>query len=271
MGSNSRAIAFLFLAVVSAFVAVLLTREYVQGERNLPPVAAATVVETAPVVVAGEDLPAGATVLTGQLSVVDWPKGFLPSGHFQNPQEVDRRVLSRSLKKNEPVLESALVVAGAGAGLSALISANHRAITVKVDPVVGVAGFIQPRSRVDVIATMRRDDRTTPYTGMILQDINVLAIDQKLDETRAGEPQLVSVVTLEVTPEEAQKLAYANTEGALQLVLRNPTDESLEQLEGVTGRDVVTVYEPPAPQPVRRSAPPAVEAIRGSTVRQETY
>jgi len=271
MGSNSRALAFLFLAVVSAFVAVLLTREFVQGDPNLPPVSAAPVIETSPVVVALEDLPAGATVLAGQVTVVDWPKGYLPSGHFRAPQEVDRRVLARSLKKDEPLLESALAPAGAGAGLSALIADDHRAITVKVDPVVGVAGFIQPRSRVDVLATMRRDERTTPYTGVILQDINVLAIDQKLDETRAGEPQLVSVVTLEVTPEEAQKLVYATTEGSLQLVLRNPSDDGIETLDGITARDVVTVYEAPTPRRVRAQAPPQIEAIRGSNVRQEAY
>ncbi len=273
MASNSRALAFLSLAVVSAFVAFLLTREFIQRDPELPSVSAAPVTEMAPVVVVTQDLPAGATILASQLTVVDWPKGFLPSGHFRDPAQVDRRVLSRGLLKDEPLLESALAPAGTAAGLSALISESHRAITVRVDAMVGVAGFIQPRSRVDILATMRLDDqgRGRQYTSVILQDIKVLAIDQQRDDTRAGEPQLVSVVTLEVTPRDAQKLAYAITQGSLQLILRNPADDEVQRLQGVTARDVVPVFERPRVARPTPAPSPKIETIRGSRVRQESY
>jgi len=271
MASNSRALAFLTLAVVSAFVAFLLFRELVQRDPELPDVSAAPVTEMAPVVIVTQTMPAGSTVLASQLTVVDWPKGFLPAGHFRDPAQADRRVLARGLMKDEPLLESALAPEGTAAGLSALIAENHRAITVRVDPMVGVAGFIQPRSRVDVIATMRRDDQGREYTGVILQDIKVLAVDQQRDDSREGEAQLASVVTLEVTPEEAQKLAYAITQGSLQLILRNPADDEIRRLEGVTARDVVPVFERPAPRRAPTIQPPQIETIRGSNVRQEAY
>jgi pilus assembly protein CpaB len=139
-------------------------------------------------------------------------------------------------------------------------------MAVKVDPVVIVAGFVRPGSRVDVIATMKTEQGALPYSGMILQDLKVLAIDQKLEQGEGDAAELGSVVTLEVAPAEAQKLAYAANEGTLQLVLRNPIAQEKTRLPGVTGKDVMPEPEPAGPGSRGR---PRIEAIRGAQLQQQ--
>jgi pilus assembly protein CpaB len=266
MRSNIRGVVLLSLAVVSAFGAVLLARSALRPRAQTP---AAAQVALSTVVVAGRDLPAGGVVLASQAAVREWPEAHLPAGRFAAAEEVDRRVLRRALRKEEPILESDLLPTGTEAGLTALIRDNHRAISVKVDAVVGVAGFVKPGSRVDVIATLRRVDQpgSLPQTRIILQDLRVLAIDQTLEEQDGGDPSSVNVVTLEVAPEESQKLVYAASEGSLQLALRNPSDADIERTQSLGVRDLLA-------GPTRAAAPavegPAVETVRGATVAKET-
>src|SRR5262245_26158122 len=163
MNSNGRALLFLALGVFSACIAVLLARQWMQGERSLPSVSAAPVVETAPVVVTLQDVPAGVAIQASQVTVVEWPKAYLPEGHFSAPADVDQRVLRYALRKKHPVLEGALLPSGSEAGLGALILPGYRAISVKVDPIVAVAGFIKPGSRVDVLATQDREPTGVAY------------------------------------------------------------------------------------------------------------
>jgi len=267
MSANGRAILFLAFGVVSAFLAVLLFRSWMQGE-NLPQVSAAPVVETVPVVISAGDVSAGTSLSADQLTVTQWPKLYLPSGSYSSPDELVGRVLRRNLKARDPVFDYALVAEGSDAGLTALIKPDHRAISVKVDPVVGVAGFIQPGSSVDVLATLRRAQNDQLYTQVILQDIRVLAIDQKLEENDDGEPQPeATVVTLEVTPRDAQKLSYAGFQGELQLALRNSVDQNVMELSSVTGKDLLPL---PAPVQPRVPAGSKIEQIRGSDISDKT-
>jgi pilus assembly protein CpaB len=262
MRNNSRAVLFLIAAVVSAVAAVFVTRQWVARQAPVPLPDVAANVETQAVVVADSDMSAGAAILERNVRLVAWPKEYLPSGSFTSPQLVDARVLKRAIKKNEPILESSLLPQGAEAGLSALISDGKRAMSVKVDAVVGVAGFVKPGARVDVIATVRRVDqsKSLPYTRVILQDLKVLAIDQTLEETSAGDADVVNVVTLEVDPTQSQKLAYAASEGTLQLALRNPQDYEEAKLASITVGDVV----PGPPAAVRQVQGETVEQIRGT-------
>jgi pilus assembly protein CpaB len=261
MSAKARGRLFLAISVVSGVVAVLLTQELVRRDGTRARNAAAPVIETEPVLVAGTDLAAGEPVSAGQVSVARWPKGFLPAGSLQDPEAVERRILKRAIQKDEPILESALAPPGAEAGLGSLITSERRAMAVKVDPVVIVAGFVRPGSRVDVIATIRTERGELPATGLILQDLKVLAIDQKLEDSGSAEAELASVVTLEVTPDEAQKLAHAAKEGSLQLTLRNPIDNQRKQLPGITGTDVI-----PEPADPRRRGNGSIEEIRGSKI-----
>jgi pilus assembly protein CpaB len=266
MRTQLRAVVFLALALVCATAAVWLARsafDRARPERS----ESATGLELTPVLIATAELAAGEPVALEQTELREWPSAYLPSGHFSDPAHVKGRVLRRALRQNEPLLETDLLPVGSDGGLTALISEHHRAVSVKVDAVVGVAGFIKPGARVDVIATLRRVDqeREVPETRIILQDLRVLAIDQTLEERNDGEARTVNVVTLEVDPDESQKLAYAAAEGSLQLALRNPADGAVRQTRKMSVSDLLA--GPRAPEAPRG---PQVEAIRGSTATKET-
>ena len=135
-------------------------------------------------------------------------------------------------------------------------------MTVKVDNVVGIAGFVTPGSRVDVLATLRRVDRDKPlpYSKVILQNIRVLAIDQKLEEVKAGDPEIVSVVTLEVDPKQAEHLIYAAHEGRLQLAMRSPGDDVTVATVSIGVRDVLGERR----RVTRQSSGTVVQILNGS-------
>jgi pilus assembly protein CpaB len=271
---NRRGTLYLLLAVVSGLSAVVLARNWLQ--RQIPIIPVGT--DTTPVLIANGDLPAGVPLTGSGVDVFDWPSDHLPDGAISERKNAVGRVLKRAVVEGEPLLESGLLRAGSEAGLHALIGKNRRAMSVKVDAVVGVAGWVKPGTRVDVLATLRRVDwdRPLPYSRVILQDITVLANDQKLEEADEGEAEIVSVVTLEVDPSQAQKLAYANSEGSLQLALRNPEDSRIVDTVAVTVGDVVPVKLTETLMPSVSTARPAtnghrtsIEAIRGASVTKE--
>ena len=230
---NQRAILLLALAIFFGIAAALLVQRLIEQQR---PELVATAVPTTSVVVAKVDLALASEVTPQQLDTVAWPMEFVPKGAFRKPEELRGRVLRRPIAAGELIQELALLPEGSAAGLASVISENHRAVSVKVDPIVGVAGFVTPGSRVDVMATLKRLDWASkqPYAKIVLQNVRVLAIDQKLEEVESGKPQLVSVVTLEVDPDQAEQLTYMAHEGRLQLALRSPDDESIVKTKGAT-------------------------------------
>jgi pilus assembly protein CpaB len=264
---NRRALLFLGLALTFAFAAAFMARNLLVGQEAN---AAKTVVETSPVVVARVDLGVGSALRSQQLDTIDWPKKFLPDGTFQSKSQVEDRVLRRALAAGEPILAASLLPQGSAAGLSSLIEKELRAVSVKVDPVIGVAGFVRPGTRVDVLATLRRIDlkNKLPYSKVILQDVPVLAIDQQLEEARNGDPELVSVVTLQVTPKQAEQLAYSAHEGRLQLALRGPGDHETVKTKSVGVADLLS-------SPRKRSsggrAQAQVQVLMGSDVSVKKF
>lgn len=261
-----RAIVFFGLALVLACAAVLAARSILERPAEQ---AGPAVIETSPVVVARGDIQTGSALTTRQLDVVEWPTEFLPKTSFRDKADLEGRVLRRSLAAGEPVLEPTLMPEGSQAGLVSVIEDKRRAVSVKVDPVIGVAGFVNPGARVDVLATLRRVDLSNkiPYSKVILQDIAVLAIDQQLEDSRSGKPELVSVVTLEVSPEDAEKLIYGAHEGRLQLALRSPADRELVKTASIGVADLLATRRKPS---VRRAVGPRVEVLTGAkrTVKQ---
>ena len=257
---NRRALLFFVLAGVLATLAVYVVARQL-GERS-PQIVRAEV-EKAPVVRVRTAVGVGTALAPHELEVVQWPKELLPEGHFASRERVQGRVLRRALAAGEPVLEASLLPEGAQAGLVSVISEERRAVSVKVDPIIGVAGFVTPGSRVDVLATLRRVDQSQklPYSKVILQDIPVLAIDQQLEESRNGEPELVSVVTLEVSPEDAEKLIYGAHEGRLQLALRSPADRDLVKTASIGVVDLLSVRRKAR---ARRASGPSVEVLTGT-------
>jgi pilus assembly protein CpaB len=256
-----RAIVFFGLALVLAFGAVLAARQIL--ERPVV-VAGPAVVETSPVVVARGDIQTGSALTARQLDIVQWPTEFLPKASFRQESDLEGRVLRRALAAGEPVLEPTLMPEGSQAGLVSVIEDKRRAVSVKVDPVIGVAGFVTPGSRVDVLATLRRVDLTNkiPYSKVILQDVPVLAIDQQLEDSRTGDPEIVNVVTLEVSPEDAEKLIYGAHEGRLQLALRSPADRELVKTASIGVADLLATRRKASPP---RAVGPSVEVLTGAT------
>jgi pilus assembly protein CpaB len=264
---NRQAILFLGVALALGLVAALLAQRWLQGQ--LPQVAAGPA-DTVPVAVARIDIPIGSPLTSSQLDSVKWPRAYAPKGSFSDPGKASGRVVRRPIAAGEPLLETALHPQGAEAGLVSVIENGKRAVSVKVDAVIGVAGFIKPGSHVDVLATIRRIDRqeALPYTNSVLQDVRVLAIDQRLEQVGDADPKLVNVVTLEVDPAQAPRLTYIAHEGRLQLALRGPGDRELSETQSVAVADVMPL--PRRPQ-ARRAAGPSVQMIKGTSLSTRRF
>jgi len=268
---NRRSVFFLLLSIMSGLAAVIAYYGTVRDAARVP--VAELTIETTPVVMAKQELQTGIAISEEDLEVLEWPSDFVPDGSRYDPEDVVGRIPRRAIGMGEPILEQLLLEEGRQSGLTALIEANHRAMSVRADAVVGVGGFIQPGSRVDVLAQLRTIDRergSQPYNRTILQNVRVLAIDQSFERDVGLEPVLASVVTLEVDPGEAQLLSYASAEGTLQLALRSEVDESLVALKSTTPKD----FMDPIPRPKRKTVTKApsrksIESIRGSNISRE--
>jgi pilus assembly protein CpaB len=269
---NRRAFFFLLLSIMSGMAALIA---YYGSVQKAGQVVAEPIIETTPVVMAVADLSPGKLIESSQLEVIDWPSQYVPVGALQTPAEVADRIPRRTIAAGEPILDGMLLEEGRRSGLTALIEPNHRAMSVKADAVVGVGGFIQPGSRVDVLAQLRNIDQdkgAMPYCRTILQNVKVLAIDQNYEPSTTGAAAaLASVVTLEVDPGEAQMLAYASAEGTLQLALRNEQDENLVDLRTTGPRDFLDKVraKPKRRKKVAKAPRNSIESIRGSNMSKE--
>jgi pilus assembly protein CpaB len=175
-------------------------------------------------VAASEALDAGELLKPGSLQLVDWPASSPLTGGFTKVEDVAGRIVLYPLPKGEPILERQLAAAGAGAGLTADIPSGMRAISVRSDEVVGVAGFLMPGAHVDVLMTFHSAIAPEPQTLTVLQDVVVLAVGQQTHPQPDGKPISVNVVTLLLKPEDAEKVVLATSLGVIYFVLRNGED-----------------------------------------------
>lgn len=196
------------------------------------------------VVVAKVSIPLGSKIIAEQLMVVQFPTESTPDGAFEAPEKLAGRVAVMNIAAREPVTEARLAPEGTAAGLSAVIPEGYRAMTVKVDDAAGISGFIQPGTLVDVVVVIDPREGSgmqDPVSKIVLQNIKVLANGQNIDKPKdEREANSVKAVTLQVTPEQAEKLALAANEGKLQLVMRNQIDQGDEQTQGVNKRTLLT-------------------------------
>jgi len=225
------------------------------------------------IVVAAQDIPPGTTfneetMKKGLTKTTPWPKTSIPAGAFSSQQQIVGKVNRTKILANEPILESRL--AGEGAGLTVRLEAGKRALALRVDEIVGVSGFIVPDDRVDVILTTTPLGTTqdTKISKIVLQNKRVLSVAQSTEQ-KDGKPQLARSITLEVTPEEAEKLSLASQEGSIALALRGLGDDAQLTTIGSNKRDLLALAA--APQKTRAGgvvAPPPdkyrVEVIHGS-------
>jgi pilus assembly protein CpaB len=229
---NFKSLGFLLLSLVLATAAGYANWSYLVAARSAPGYVEDQV-ELRRVVVARSELNVSSPMNSLMLSVVEWPDDLAPSGTFPEIDQVVKRIPRRHFAPGEPLLESGLFAQGALGGLSPLIETGLRAMSVQVDEVIGIAGFVSVGSRVDVLATLRRTIESEAFSQVILQDVQVLAVNRVLDPRRTEPDERVNVVTLEVTPTQAKKLAFAASQGSIQLALRNPHDQQLAISESI--------------------------------------
>ena len=247
-------VAAVIIALIGAFAAGkwLKKQSLVKGKP--------TVEETAQIAVAKVDLPWGTKLTSEALTSAKFIKDTLPAGYFTDLAALNNRVLLSPLNKNEPVLESRLApVSVTTGGVSAVIPSGKRAIAVKGDKVIGLSGLIQPGNRVDVLVSITNPETETEITKIVLQDILVLAANTKIEKgAKEGEAAPVDVYTLEVTPEEGERLSLAATRGRLQFALRNSTDMETVLTRGATIPDTLASFyaagEKKKPAPTRISS-----------------
>ncbi|MEP7339624.1 MAG: Flp pilus assembly protein CpaB [Acidobacteriota bacterium] len=222
------------------------------------------------VVVAKVNIPLGTMITAEQVTTQHFPKAITPKGIFTDPEKLIGRVSITNIAANEPFIDMKLAPIGSEAGLTGVIAEGFRAITVKVDDVVGIAGLVSPGSWVDIVAVVTPEGQGSnqgPTSKIVLQHIRVLATNQDIDQgSEKGQKEktvsmgaAIKAVTLQVLPEQAEKLALAQAEGKLQLVMRNSVDKDEVQTPGsnkrslLTGEGIAQVPEPRAALPLAES------------------
>ena len=272
------------VAVALGLVAVLIANAFLNRSQKQAYAAGTTKVAVAMV-----PLAYGSDITADKVRFVDYPNSSIPPGAFTNAAQLmpagKKRVALLPIAVNEPILSGKISAVGAGASIAALLPDGMRAATVRVNAVSGVAGFIQPNDSVDVLITRQVPDsnRDTQVTDVLLQNVRVIAIDQKSKNT-SGAPDLAKTATLEVSPLDAQKLALGESVGTLSLVLRKPGEQNNPVVETVSLSDLrYTIYggaRYPAPAvvgsfgtavaaPVQRAAS-QVRSTPRRTVRRST-
>jgi pilus assembly protein CpaB len=286
MNRRTRTLLVMLFAVVTA---ALASAGVLYAIRRMP----ARVVDapTTSVVVAARALPLGVRLTEDDVRVVPWPEKTPLASTFKDVNAVLNRGLISAVVENEPIIEGKLAPLAAGGGLPPAIAPGMRAISVKVNEVIGVAGFVVPGARVDVLVTIRRQDDSA--SRVVVSNVQVLTAGTKIDQDQAkdGKPIPTSVVTLMVSPDDAERIALAAVEGQIVLTLRNPLDNGETRTAGARTASLIGMQTSgaiPAPAPgtagraaraPRKNPPPAaapipaipytVEAIRGAKRVQE--
>jgi pilus assembly protein CpaB len=212
----------LLLALSSGGLAAVLALRYLR-EQATPLMAAEP--KKVPIVLAARSLPIGSVITEQDVKTVAWPGNAIPSGYIGSVADALGRGVITSVAENEPLLAAKVSTKDAGGGLPIIIRDGMRAMSVRVDEVIGVAGFVLPGTHVDVMLTLEKgENRSQATTRTILQNVQILAAGQQVQRDKEGKPQTVSVVTLLTTLEDAELLVLAGKEGRLQLALRNTLD-----------------------------------------------
>jgi pilus assembly protein CpaB len=272
----------LIVVTVAVLVATLATLAVYQAVQRVP----VREVEApgTPVLVAARDLPVGTMLANTDVKVASWPARSPIAGAFATAEEVMNRGLIADVATNEPITAAKLAPVEAGAGLPPVIPAGMRAISVQVNDVIGVAGFVTPGNRVDVVATIAKQENS--MSRVVVSNVRVLASGTRFDQEKSknGQPIQSTVVTLLVTPADGERIALASVEGKLHLTLRNPLDGDMTTTSGVRVASLLGAPDPPPVARVVRAqvkmvpppAPPApvsriytVEAIRAAKRSEE--
>jgi pilus assembly protein CpaB len=257
------------LALALGFLASVYVYKNLQAKAGPPD-------SSVEVIVAADDLQVGARVEEHDIKIIRIPGADLPPGAPRKRSDVIGHGVVVPISKGEFILPNRLAGENAGSGLPSLIPPGMRAVSVRVNEVVSVAGYVTPGTRVDVLLT-GTPNGSEQQTTTVLQNIAVLASGHTLERSASGDPQTTAVITLLVTPEDAQRLTLASSEGHIQLVLRNPLDTKQDQVAASNSRELFKGGAAPPPEtpraPVRRAAAPkpAPAAAASNGVNVEVY
>jgi len=272
MRKNS--VIILFVAILMGGAAAYLARTVLHSQMN----AAVALPPPGHIVIAAEPLAYGAAVTAENVSEVPWYTNTLPEGAFATKDDLlggGRRIVLSPLKRGEPVLHSKVTGPGQRASLAMQLEEGKRAVTVQVDDVRGVAGFVLPGDFVDIIMIADEvSSKRQSYSDILLEHVKVLAIDQIAGEVE-GKPTVARAVTLEVTKEQAQKILLATNVGKLSLALGRPIESSGEPNRRISERDIGRIIPepvrpappPPPPAPVAAPPPPPSNKVNVTIVR----
>lgn len=252
---RKRGLLLLTLSLVLGLSAAMVARGWVTEQT------AKEKADIATVVAASMAIPFGTKVEERHLKIIDMPKNSAPPGSFTIKEDVIDKVTTQQIMAGEILMQARFVEQGEGSTLAALVTKNMRAFTVRVDDVIGVAGFLLPGNRVDVVSARKEGRRA--ITDTILRNIEVLAVDQTAS-TNDNEPVIVRAVTLQVTPDQAETLVKGREEGSIQLTLRNPLEEEEIIEEKIVAPKPKVVIRKTRP----RSQPSTVTIIRGTNVSE---
>src|SRR5215813_15535858 len=280
MNQNRMLIGLLFAVVVALGLSTYVYKQFKQVSTAKP-------APTGHIVVAASALQIGTRVEPSNLRLINWPADEPVAGMFTRIEDCANRALITPVAANEPILDAKLAPKESGAGLPATIPEGMRALSVAVNEVVGVAGFVTPGTMVDVLVTGRAMGGGTAGQGditrTILENIRVLAAGQKIEQDREGKPQTVAVITLLVPPDEATQLTMGATDGKIQLALRNTVDTKKNEPKAIVQAALFSpqgaIATPPAPRPAggARKAAPAppppyvIEVITGSKRENKSF
>jgi pilus assembly protein CpaB len=285
---NLKAVVPIALSLVIAVVGSFFLYNWVQ-KRTAPKEIVRVEADAVPVAVAAANLVWGTQIKPEMVKTVPYLKESLPTGYFAKIDDLKDRVLIAPMKINDPIAEHHLAPRDVKTGgVAAVLKEGRRAVSVKGDKVIGLAGLINPGNRVDVMVTIEDPQKKEERTKLILENILVLATGTQIQKNEKGEPSPVDVYTLEVTPEEAERLSLAGSEGKLQLALRSVLDSESVLTKGVNVPQMLSFLSPSNPPPpppkqeekkeapkvVQKWAPrPAVsvEVIKGNEVSQKKF
>jgi len=274
MNRNRMLVGLIVAIVVGLFLSTYVYRAFKNATALKPMI-------TQHIVVAAVPLQLGTRVDANNLRLIPWPSNEPVSGMFTRIEDCANRALITPVAENEPILESKLAATQSGAGLPATIPEGMRALSVAVNEVVGVAGFVIPGTMVDVLVTgnVAGSGRGSSenITRTILENVKVLAAGQKIEQDREGKPQTVPVITLLVTPDDAARLTMASTEGKIQLALRNTVDTKVLAPAAVLQESLFSGGAPaPKRSPSFKYVPPPptpyiVEVITGNKRENKSF
>jgi pilus assembly protein CpaB len=262
--------AFIIALVVSGVFTFWLSQRFTKQPKAAPPP------PKSQYVAAAANMEAGQAIRADNLRMVDWPAAMPLAGAFSNPQALVGRIVLYPLAAGEPILERQLSSPGSGNGITVKIPDGMRAISLRSDEIVGVAGFLLPGTHVDVLVTLNPGNAPDPVTFTVLQDAQVLATGEKTEPDPEGKPTVATVVTLLVKPEDAERVDLASNQGKIHFVLRNGVDREeykgppvmLSQLSGIPAA---------APEKIAQkrllvvAKPYTVETILGTTPRTDNF